>query len=415
MSRDRLSKKLRNRMRSALAGVPAGQPSPLVPNDLLRAHESLFGFLTAFAPGKRVLIQGALSGFPAAMAQERGADSVTAVLPTGRAVRYAQRAWPAAAQTFTTSASGAFDLVIARGDAAGLGRVLEPAAETVLLHLSPRVAFTPEWRRDEDSLRARFATVRRFVHRAVSTLDLASPDVSTLTPADFRFDELLAGEELPRESLTVLYLATNEPPWSPPDFRLHLGCGPVALPGWINIDNRPYPGVDLVWDLALGIPFRNARYAFAEHFIEHLSLDQGASFLEGCRAALGERGILRLSTPNLDWVWSATYHPREWSGDREAVRDCLALNRSFRGWGHQFLYNRTMLTAALRRAGFAAVSERTYGESDDPELRGIEHHERYPDLPDVRHVLVLEASGRAEPEAPYEELEAEFRRDLNVV
>src|SRR5829696_1327923 len=40
-----------------------------------------------------------------------------------------------------------------------------------------------------------------------------------------------------------LFVATNDPRWR--DVQLHLGSGPVTLAGWINIDNLPYPGVDL--------------------------------------------------------------------------------------------------------------------------------------------------------------------------
>ena len=31
--------------------------------------------------------------------------------------------------------------------------------------------------------------------------------------------------------------------------KLHLGCGHDLLPGWLNVDGRPGPGIDLVADL----------------------------------------------------------------------------------------------------------------------------------------------------------------------
>ena len=71
-----------------------------------------------------------------------------------------------------------------------------------------------------------------------------------------------------------------------------------------------------------------------------------------------------------------------------------ALNRAFRGWGHQFLYNRPMLQAALRNAGFGALSFCRYGESATPELSGLERHETWHDTPELPHVLIVEASGR---------------------
>jgi len=168
--------------------------------------------------------------------------------------------------------------------------------------------------------------------------------------------------------------------------RLHVGCGPVHLDGWINIDVRRYPAVDYILDVRDGIPFRDLKFIFAEHFLEHLPFWEAQRFLNDCRAALAADGVLRLSTPNLDWVHRTQY-------DRADVNDCFRLNQSFRGWGHQFLYNAQTLTAVLRRAGFERVDFVTYGESAHPELHGLERHERSADSPELPHVLVVEASG----------------------
>jgi predicted SAM-dependent methyltransferase len=172
--------------------------------------------------------------------------------------------------------------------------------------------------------------------------------------------------------------------------KLHVGSGPAVLSGWTNIDFEYHPGVDHVIDVRDGLPFDDVSFLYAEHFIEHLTHVEGVRFLAECRGALSEKGILRLSTPNLDWVWATQYHlPSD-----DTVRDCFAINKSFRGWGHQFLYNAQTLTAALHDAGFADVRECCYGESAHAELRDIERHERSPDSTDLPHVIVLEASGR---------------------
>ena len=157
----------------------------------------------------------------------------------------------------------------------------------------------------------------------------------------------------------------------PPDGRLHVGCGPVHLDGWINIDVRRYPAVDFVLDVRDGLPFRDLQLIFAEHFIEHLPFWEAQRFLADCRKALGPSGVLRMSTPNLDWVYRTHYE----SGD---VRDCFLINQSFRSWGHQFLYNAATLEAVLHDAGFDRVDFVAYGESSRSELRGLERHERSP-------------------------------------
>jgi len=178
-----------------------------------------------------------------------------------------------------------------------------------------------------------------------------------------------------------------------PGGRLHVGCGTLRLDGWINVDKFPTDATDYVVDVRYGLPFHALGRIFAEHFIEHLAYREIESFFRECRRALADDGILRLSTPNLDWVYRTHYHVDEWTSADEAVRDCFNINKSFRGWGHQFLFNLPALTSMLERAGFQAVESREYGESEHPELRGLERHPRSDDLQNVPHVLVVEASG----------------------
>jgi predicted SAM-dependent methyltransferase len=196
--------------------------------------------------------------------------------------------------------------------------------------------------------------------------------------------------------------------------RLHIGCGQQAIPGWINIDNQPLPGVDRVLDVRQGLPFRRAAAIYAEHFLEHLTLDDGLAFLRECRRALAPSGVLRLSTPNLDWVYATHYKTGPTATAEETLRDCLQLNRAFHGWGHRFLYNRTMLEAALKSCGYASVRFQRYGQSDVPELAGIEKHETWQDTPEMPHVLIAEASGEGPEEPLPPAMIKEFREAVNI-
>jgi len=56
---------------------------------------------------------------------------------------------------------------------------------------------------------------------------------------------------------------------------LQIGCGPQVAPGFINLDYRWVPGVDVVWDLNVPLPFPAQRFQgiFAEHVLEHLDDD----------------------------------------------------------------------------------------------------------------------------------------------
>lgn len=193
--------------------------------------------------------------------------------------------------------------------------------------------------------------------------------------------------------------------------RLHIGAGQESIPGWINIDNQALPGVDQVLDVREGLPFSEVASIYAEHFLEHLTLDEGLAFLAECRRVLAPDGVLRLSTPNLDWVM-LTHYRGPATDEKDAQLDCFRLNRAFHAWGHQFLYNRATLAATLRTAGFASTLFRAYGESDRPEFAGLERHETWVDTPELPHVLIVEASGSARAAGLDEKELREFREAL---
>lgn len=195
--------------------------------------------------------------------------------------------------------------------------------------------------------------------------------------------------------------------------KLQLGSGPLILPGWVNLDNQPYPGVDQVLDVTNGLPFQDAEYIFAEHFIEHIPYPEAVELMRECRRVLKDEGVLRLSTPNLDWVWRTHYD----LGISEPLqlRACFEINRAFRGWGHQFLYNERTLRASLEDAGFATAVRVEYGESSHEALRGLERHEMSPPRGTLSSILVVEASGRGGN--PPEDLGTprdEYLRDIAV-
>ena len=193
--------------------------------------------------------------------------------------------------------------------------------------------------------------------------------------------------------------------------RLHIGCGTQAIPGWINVDNQNLSGVDRIIDVRNGLPFSRVEAIFAEHFLEHLTLDDGLNFLREARRVLDPAGLIRISTPNLDWVYLTHYRTGPSVGDEDALHDCLQLNRAFHGWGHQFLFNRPTLAILLRAGGFAEVRFCRYGESEVPYLRNLERHEKSGDTAELPHVIIAEAYGHGTTQFPEESLR-EYRAAL---
>jgi predicted SAM-dependent methyltransferase len=171
--------------------------------------------------------------------------------------------------------------------------------------------------------------------------------------------------------------------------KLHIGAGHNRLPGWLNTDRDPNSGA-VYLDAAKPFPFEDETfdYVYSEHLIEHLPYEAGVSMLEECRRILKPGGRIRIATPAMEQIvglqsaspggieeryarWlTESYFPNA-AEDRWAT---YAINQAFRGWGHQFLYDRKTLAAVLEKVGFRAFRPRPFGQSDDVNLIGVEGH-----------------------------------------
>ncbi len=184
-----------------------------------------------------------------------------------------------------------------------------------------------------------------------------------------------------------------------PGVKLHVGCGRERLEGWVNLDTQSYPGVDVVADVTEGLDFSEVEAVYAEHFLEHLTIAQALDFLLECHRVLRDGGLLRLTTPNLDWAWKSHYWLEDTTPELKRQM-AFALNLAFYGWEHRFLWNRETLERALTACGFGELAWPDHGESEHELFRGIERHRTYENLPGLPHVLIVDArKGAPAPEA----------------
>jgi predicted SAM-dependent methyltransferase len=168
--------------------------------------------------------------------------------------------------------------------------------------------------------------------------------------------------------------------------KLQLGAGGQDYPGWLNTDIRPGPAeVYLDATRPFPIPDGSIHYIFGEHVIEHLSYDDGLLMLRECSRVLAPGGKIRFATPNLlkyvqlfqepktDEMQSYLGRKLEFQSWPKSSRpEATILNREMRSFYHKYLYDPQTLSDRFAAAGFRAVAQFPPGESDDPQLRGIE-------------------------------------------
>ncbi len=156
---------------------------------------------------------------------------------------------------------------------------------------------------------------------------------------------------------------------------LHIGCGGVYFPGWVNVD-MDSPKADLRHDMRTALPYgeETADFVYSEHFIEHLTVAEGLTVLKDFHRVLKTGGILRIATTDLDYIvrrylflwkqqnWIKTYG-YDWLQTKAEM-----INLCFREWGHQYLYNGEELERRLREAGFEKISRQKLNKSGYSEL-----------------------------------------------
>ena len=98
------------------------------------------------------------------------------------------------------------------------------------------------------------------------------------------------------------------------DFRLNLGSGNDIRFGYVNIDVRPLPGVDLVLDLEWEpLPFQDniATEVLAQDVLEHISWRRIEFTLHEIHRVLRPGGVLRARLPAVERIYEKAVRRRE--------------------------------------------------------------------------------------------------------
>jgi predicted SAM-dependent methyltransferase len=164
---------------------------------------------------------------------------------------------------------------------------------------------------------------------------------------------------------------------------VHLGCGPVHLEGWVNVDIDRTMKPDVRVDLRSGFPAppSSVTFIFSEHVFEHLTLEDGCRLLADCHSALTPGGVFRIAMPDLRYIvdrYLGDWRDQAWLQDpayNAIDSPTRMLNFALRSWQHQYVYDLAELTLRLNEAGFTIIESGELGQSRHPELRGLERRQ----------------------------------------
>lgn len=165
---------------------------------------------------------------------------------------------------------------------------------------------------------------------------------------------------------------------------LNIACGTDYKKGWINIDNNSDNNItklDLNWDMRKPLPFddNSVDFIFHEHFMEHLTVEEGQRVTKDLMRVLKKGGVLRIATPDLALAVDK-YINLDISKDPVVKKFGLnfiktkaeRLNMAFSWWGHKWLYDWEELERRLKEAGSKNIKKCELRKSVHPDLRGLE-------------------------------------------
>lgn len=175
-----------------------------------------------------------------------------------------------------------------------------------------------------------------------------------------------------------------------PQRRLNIGCGGNRIPGWLNADRFPPPGVTFL-DATKALPFEDAGFdaILCEHMIEHIPKGDAIALIAEMRRILRPGGIARLVTPDLNWFARRIIEEAPAGAPDERYREflrgwhkqadiswCDAINLCFYEHGHRYIWSIEELRGAMEAAGFTDLVVTRAGRPDAAVFAGVEGHPR---------------------------------------
>lgn len=164
-----------------------------------------------------------------------------------------------------------------------------------------------------------------------------------------------------RDAIAWLRWRASRRPYPAGDvLRLHLGCGDVDYPGFVNLDARPQPHVHHVQriDRLKAFADDSVSLIYVSHCLEHFSHLHVVDVLREWRRVLKPGGVLRISVPDFD-LMVATY--LDTGRDMRSILLALMGGQDYPFNFHYTCFNEAELSRLMLEAGLKAPRKWTFG------------------------------------------------------
>lgn len=140
--------------------------------------------------------------------------------------------------------------------------------------------------------------------------------------------------------------------------KLHLGCGPKYISGFIHIDANPHDHVDHVCGVDdLGhIADDSVDLIYACHVLEHFGRNEYQAVLKEWHRVLKPRGILRLSVPDFAKTVKVYVERNLLIDGMMTIMGSLVGGQRDEFDYHKIVFDQELLDKSLRNAGFETTS-----------------------------------------------------------
>ena len=204
--------------------------------------------------------------------------------------------------------------------------------------------------------------------------------LKSLPPALLRFSKNSKARIDQKKKIADYFKNTNEP-------KLHLGCGPIILSGWMNCDYNTTRAKGVIYlNLLKRFPCddESFNYVYCCHTIEHFTPEQMNHIFSETYRVLKHGGVFRLEWPSLDKL-IALYNSESLSPGMETfifskkstfrgekiINLNTLINEMFYNSSHQYLADYKTMVDFLTQIEFIDFGEEKNNQSLYEALRNL--------------------------------------------